>query len=47
MLKLFGVYIGIILWEVYIGRVRFSEVIEGIGMITKIFGFEIGWNFAF
>ena len=35
-----------VLWEVYTGRARLSQVAEAIGMTVKTFGFETGWNFA-
>ena len=34
------------LWEVYTGRARLSKIAEAVGMTTKTFGFETGWNFA-
>ena len=35
-----------VLWEVYTGRARLSQVAEAIGVTVKTFGFETGWNFA-
>ena len=35
-----------VLWEVYTGRARLSQVAEAIGMTVKTFGYETGWNFA-
>eukprot|EP00913_Durusdinium_trenchii_P016066 g15100.t1 len=35
-----------VLWEVYTGRARLSQVAEAIGMTVKTFGYDTGWNFA-
>eukprot|EP00435_Cladocopium_sp_Y103_P026681 s2681_g6.t1 len=34
------------LWEVYCGHGRTSEVASSLGMETRVFGFETGWNFS-
>ena len=35
-----------VLWEVYCGGARVSQVAEAMGMDAEIFGYETGWDFS-
>ena len=35
-----------VLWEVYVGKSRLSQLAEALGMKVEVFSFATGWNFS-
>ena len=34
-----------VVWEIYAGKARVSQICESLGCVTEVFGYETGWDF--